>query len=271
MAASTDVVPRSSIALPCVPILSVPAHTIACSSCEGRDHTSAFSMAFQPIVDTLANRIVAYEALARGSQGEPAATVLQQHVGESRYRLDQQRGIRAIEMAAGLGLAATGADLCINFFPNAVHKPAACLQHTMLAAQRSKLPPERLIFEINEMEQVVSVDHLRAIVLEHRNMGIRTAMDDFGSGFAGLTMLAAFQPDIVKIDIALTRHIYERRASQIIVRAIVAICADLGIQTIAEGVERREEMETLQDLGITQLQGYYLMSPAFEQLPTWVA
>lgn len=229
----------------------------------------SFSMAFQPVVDIRNNSIAAYEALVRGKNGEPAATVLKRDLGQDLYSFDQLRRISAIEMAAALGLEASGADLCINFFPNEVHQAAACLDTTLIAAERVGILPRRLIFEINEREQVLHMDHLHSIVLEYRSMGLRTAMDDFGSGFAGLTMLAEFQPDIVKIDMALTHRIYERRASQSIVRAIVEICTDLGIEIIAEGVERREEMEMLQEMGIAQMQGFYLAAPAFEQLPRW--
>ena len=226
-------------------------------------------MAFQPVVDIEANSIVAYEALVRGKNGESAASVLKRDRGAALYSFDQLRRIRAIEMAAALGLESSGADLCINFFPNEVHQAAACLDTTLIAAERVGILPRRLIFEINEREQVIHMDHLHSIVMEYRSMGLRTAMDDFGAGFAGLTMLAAFQPDIVKIDMALTHKIHERRASQSIVRAIVEICTDLGIEIIAEGIERREELEMLQEMGISRMQGFYLCPPVFEQLARW--
>lgn len=239
--------------------------------CDDLEDAVSFSMAFQPVVDIKANSIVAYEALVRGKNGESAASVLKRDRGAALYSFDQLRRICAIEMAAALGLESSGADLCINFFPNEVHHAAACLDTTLDAAERVGILPRRLIFEINEREQVIHMDHLHSIVMEYRSMGLRTAMDDFGSGFAGLTMLAAFQPDIVKIDMALTHDIHERRASQSIVRAIVEICTDLGIEIIAEGIERREELEVLQEMGISQMQGFYLCPPVFEQLPRWNA
>ena len=91
-----------------------------------------------------------------------------------------------------------------------------------------------------------------------------TAIDDFGAGFAGLNLLADFQPDIIKLDMDLIRGIDQSRPRQAIVRGTVAMCEELGIQVIGEGVETADECSALHDLGIHLMQGYLFSRPLFE-------
>jgi len=92
----------------------------------------------------------------------------------------------------------------------------------------------------------------------------RTAIDDFGAGYSGLNLLADLQTDFIKLDMALVRGIDRSRTRQAIVRGTVSVCRDLGIATIAEGVETIDELRALMDLGIELFQGYLLARPAFE-------
>jgi EAL domain-containing protein (putative c-di-GMP-specific phosphodiesterase class I) len=236
---------------------------------ESRERFVPLSMAFQPIVDVDADGIFAYEALVRGINREPAATMLGQTGGGSRYDLDQCCRIAAIEWAARLGLMHTRSDLFINFSPNTLVETEFSLSNTCAVAESVGLPLSRIVFEITEMEKIHDHDLLRGVMESYRSQGLRTAIDDFGAGYAGLSMLAAFQPDIIKIDMELTRGIHERRASRAIVRSIVQVCKDLDIDVIAEGIEMEAEFEVLHKLGIRKFQGYYFGRPGFESLPTW--
>lgn len=226
-------------------------------------------MAFQPIVDTGAHVTVGYEALVRGLGGESAATVLGQISAESRYGFDEACRVVAIEKAGMLGLVEMTADLCLNFYPNAIHAGASGMEQTMQAAADVGLPLSRVIIEMSELERLRDPETLRAMVAEYKGDGLRLAIDDFGAGFAGLSMLAEFQPDIVKIDLALTEKLHERRASRAIVRGIEQICTDLGIALIAEGVEEQAQCQALRDLGITLMQGNLFSPATFEMLPRW--
>ncbi|MBC7136526.1 MAG: EAL domain-containing protein, partial [Oceanibaculum nanhaiense] len=117
-------------------------------------------MAFQPILDARRQEIYAHEALVRGVNGESAGKILGQVTEENRYWFDQQCRVRAIELAADLGLQQR---LSINFLPNAVYEPAACIRMTVETARRVGLPLDRIIFEVTEGEQVVDHDKLIAI------------------------------------------------------------------------------------------------------------
>ena len=89
-------------------------------------------------------------------------------------------------------------------------------------------------------------------------MGFRTAIDDFGAGHAGLALLAEFQPDIAKLDMDLIRGIDTDTARQKIVKYSVAMLHDLGLTPLCEGIETLSEMQTLRDLGVNLMQGYFI-------------
>jgi EAL domain-containing protein (putative c-di-GMP-specific phosphodiesterase class I) len=223
------------------------------------------SMAFQPIVDVETETIFAYEALVRGVDGAPAQSVLSRINDENRYAFDQLCRVRAVELAATLGMQSM---LSINFMPNAVYEPTRCLRTTLETARRTGFPIERIILETTEDERIADPAYLRHIFATYRDAGFKTAIDDFGAGYAGLNLLADFQPDIIKIDMALVRNIAGDRVRQTIVGALAAVGRLLSIEVIAEGVERKSEALVLRKLGIRLMQGYLFAKPAFEALPT---
>ncbi|MBN8903812.1 MAG: EAL domain-containing protein [Rhodospirillales bacterium] len=224
-------------------------------------------MAFQPIVDLGAGRVRAYEALVRGPHSEPAATVLAQLTPTNVYAFDQAARVRAIELAAQLGIAERNASVSINFKPGAMYRPQSCVRPTLAAARRTGFPPDRIVFELTEDERVGDFAFLREIFEVYRANRFSTAIDDFGAGYAGLTLLAEYQPDWVKLDMALVRGLDGDAARRAIVAAAVGMCGALGVGLIAEGVETRAELDALRSLGVTVFQGYLFARPAFERLP----
>ena len=235
-----------------------------CGQC--RDDTAldfAIEFAYQPIVDLARRQIYAYEALVRGPQGQSAASVLAQVSEHNRYRFDQTCRVRAIQTAASLGMQQR---LSINFMPNAVYRPEACIRSTFAAANECHFPIERIIFEVTEGEIIDDRAHLVNIFAKYREFGFRTAIDDFGAGYAGLNLLADYQPDIVKIDMGLVRDIDHSPAKQAIVRGVVGMCAELNVRVLAEGIETMAERDFLHHCGIDLMQGYLFGKPAFKAL-----
>ncbi|MEH3106203.1 MAG: EAL domain-containing protein [Sphingomonas fennica] len=223
-------------------------------------------MAFQPIVDYRNGNIFAYEALVRGPEGEGAASVLSQVNDDNRYAFDQQCRVTAIRTAVEAGLLDGGAGLSINFLPNAVYSPRACIQLTLKTAREVGLPPDRLIFEFTENEQMADPAHVAAIIATYREMGFGTALDDFGAGHAGLALLARFHTDIIKLDMALIRDLAKGSRQRPILHAVKTMADGFGTQLIAEGVETADEAEALCSLGICLMQGYHFARPAFRRL-----
>jgi EAL domain-containing protein (putative c-di-GMP-specific phosphodiesterase class I) len=224
-------------------------------------------MAFQPIVDAETGLPFAYEALVRGRNGAGAAEVIARVTPENRYAFDQQCRVAAIEGAVAAGILKTDARLSINFLPNAVYSPVACIQLTLRTARATGFPTDRLIFEFTENEEIADTDHLRNIVETYRKMGFATAIDDFGAGHAGLGLLARFQTDLIKLDMELIRGIDGSLPRRLIVQGVMRIAESLGMVVIAEGIETEAEYDALRRIGIRYVQGYLFARPALAALP----
>ncbi len=240
---------------------------IACEGCkDGAALDFPISMAFQPIIRASDGSVFANEALVRGPSGESASSILERVSDKNKYAFDQQCRVRAIELGTQLGLAQSGSALSINFLPNAIYEPRACIRLTLATAMTTGLPLENIIFEFTEVERVDTA-HLLNILRSYRAMGFRTAIDDFGSGYAGLDLLAQFQPDYVKIDMELIRNIDRSPVKRSIVSNTLNMLGELDVTPICEGIETIEEYETLRELGVDLMQGYLIARPALERLP----
>ena len=237
-----------------------------CNGCrDGAAFDLPFSMAFQPIVDIKTGAVFAHEALVRGPNGEGAGSVLEQVKDHNRYAFDQQCRVKAIELASRLYEPTDDVKLSINFMPNAVYEPRACIRLTLATAMKTGFPLDRIIFEFTENEQL-DTDHVLHILRTYRDMGFKTAIDDFGAGHSGLGLLSRFQPDIVKIDMDLIRGIDTDPVKRTIVRHTLNMLEDLAITPLCEGVETLGELHALADLGVSLIQGYVLAKPGFESL-----
>lgn len=239
-----------------------------CSACrDGVPAPFEFTMAFQPIVSLSQRRAWAYEALVRGPEGQGALWVLDQVTDDNKYAFDQACRVKAIELAAQLFNAPDGPILSINFLPNAVYVPAACIRTTMEAADRTGFAADRIMLEFTEGERITDVAHVKAIITEYKARNLITAIDDFGAGFSGLGLLADFRPDVIKLDMGLIRGIDQDSGRQAIVSGIVSTCKLLGVKVIAEGIETVPEMQALSGMGIDLMQGYLFARPAVQSVP----
>jgi EAL domain-containing protein (putative c-di-GMP-specific phosphodiesterase class I) len=255
------------------PIFSVPPSralptndSSPCGQCgTGTGLGFQFSYAYQPIVDVVAREIFAHEALVRGPDGESAQSVLARVTEQNRYRFDQSCRVKAIKTATQLRMSSR---LSINFLPNAIYRPEVCIRTTLEAARAHDFPINRIIFETVEGERVNDGKWFAEVLREYQRIGFLTAIDDFGAGYAGLNLLADFQPDIVKLDMHLIRHVDQRRSAQAIILGVTRICEELGIRIIAEGIETVDEYHCLTSMGIRLMQGYLFGRPQFESCVT---
>ncbi|MEQ8655729.1 MAG: EAL domain-containing protein [Hyphomicrobiales bacterium] len=240
---------------------------MGCPGCRNADANAfdiPFTMAFQPILDIAQDRIWGYEALVRGKSGEGAGEVLAQVNEKNRYAFDQACRVTAIQLAGAKLDRASDAMLSINFMPNAVYEPKACIRATLAAASEAKFSPRRLMFEFTENEKMDDVEHVKRIVNEYKKMGFTTAIDDFGAGFAGLGLLAQFQTDLIKIDKELVRGIDKSPSRQAIISGILSISKLLKVKVLAECIETEAEARALYQAGVTLQQGYYFAKPEVE-------
>lgn len=238
---------------------------VTCSNCEDANTLEFdFSMAFQPIINCQSNNIFGYEALVRGLNGESAYSIISKVNESNRYAFDQLCRIKAIELAAKLGITSM---LSINFLPNAIYKPERCIRTTLEAAKKYNFPIKNIMFEFTEVEKVEDTAHIKRVVDYYQSLGFKTATDDFGAGYSGLNLLADFQTDIIKLDMALIRGINSDKKRQLIVTHCLNMFKDLNITALAEGIETVEEYVWLKHAGVELMQGYLFAKPGFGCLP----
>jgi EAL domain-containing protein (putative c-di-GMP-specific phosphodiesterase class I) len=238
---------------------------VSCSNCaDSSELDFDFTMAFQPIISCQNNTIYGYEALVRGLNNESAFSIISQVNDDNRYTFDQLCRIKAIALASKLGI---NTMLSINFLPNAIYKPERCIRTTLEAAKKYNFPTTNIMFEFTEVEKIEDSSHVERVVSYYQELGFKTATDDFGSGYSGLNLLADFQTDIIKLDMALIRDIDKDTKRQTIVRNCLNMFKELNVMALAEGIETVEEYHWLKNAGIDLMQGYLFAKPGFECLP----
>jgi len=227
--------------------------------------TIEYTHAFQPIVDIDSEEVVSYEVLLRGKNNEPPDVIFDRMAGQGLMDFDQASRERAIRLAVRCGVECS---LNLNFTPGSVlFEDGRYVTDTIAAARSEGVRAEQLVLEITESEAINTSDDFMRVLDMMRRAGVTIAIDDFGSGYAGLNLLADVQPDWIKLDMHLLKGIERNGARQSIVRAISHVCLDLGIDVLAEGVETEGEFAFLRKLGISLYQGFLFARPGFECLP----
>ena len=136
--------------------------------------------------------------------------------------------------------------------------------HENVFFQSPNLMPGRVVLEITERLAIKDYKIFIKKLLKLKELGFEIAVDDVGTGFSGLETIAELNPNYVKIDMALVRKIHLDKLKLNIVEAIAAFCRKSGIITIAEGIEEREELDTVIELGVDAAQGFLLGKPSQE-------
>lgn len=218
----------------------------------------ALYMVYQPIVEGRDGRIFGLEALVR-SAAKPLC-----HPG---VLFDAAEQLGALETLGRHIRAAVAAD--VAKLPPQAKGPIFVNLHTRdlldaeLYAQEAPLTrhASRVVLEITERHALEEVDDVGGRVAALRALGYRVAVDDLGAGYAGLTSLTALEPEVVKLDMALVRGLERSVVKRKVVAALGALCRELNVLVIAEGIETLAEREVLLQLGIDYLQGYYFGRP----------
>ena len=218
-------------------------------------HEGAIVAALQPIVRLTDGTCVGVEALARF----PATGV----TPKSAFK-----GSRDCGLDTELELAAFKAALRAQpFLPSGIHLafnvgPAAILSEGFTETVCEHAPLEDLVLEITEHASVKEYANLAAVLKPLRRQGLRLAVDDVGAGYSTLRHVLQMAPDIIKIDRSLVNGIAGDLAQRSIVTGIVLLALDLGVLTIAEGVETAADAAALTDLGVDMVQGYLFAPPS---------
>jgi EAL domain-containing protein (putative c-di-GMP-specific phosphodiesterase class I) len=212
-------------------------------------------LVFQPIVDLHRQQVVGYEALSRFA-GPPNATPDKWFAAAVRIGRSADLEALVIEHAlAARGSLPTNCFLSINVAPDAL------LSRPVRALLRRR-PLTRLVFELTEHSVVPDYGVLSRAIAEVRELGGFVAVDDAGAGYASLQHILALRPDFVKLDRALIAGLQLDEAKAALVEMFGGFTSRIDSWLLAEGIEERDELRRLSQLGVPLGQGYLLGRPA---------
>jgi EAL domain-containing protein (putative c-di-GMP-specific phosphodiesterase class I)/AmiR/NasT family two-component response regulator len=222
------------------------------------ENRELLKIVFQPIVDLSSGRTVGVEALSR-FPADP-------EIAPDRWFSEAHALGLGIELEVAAARAAISCFsrlpedlfLSINLSPEAIaHRPCS----EMLGADERG----RIVIEVTEHAQIEDYQVIKDALLDARVDGVRLAVDDVGAGFASLRHILELSPDFIKLDHSLTGGIEFDHGQRALAQALITFAAELGATVVAEGVETRQQVEALTELGVRYGQGYHLGRP--EPLP----
>jgi len=220
------------------------------------------STVYQPVVDIRAARIIGYEALSRvvGGHFENVDSLFRAaQQSDAVWKLERLCRERALAGAVALP---TDMLLFLNVEPESIDDPQFRSEHTLRLLERAGLAPERVVLEVTEHSAVHDFSVFRQTLSYFRSRGFKLGIDDMGSAYAGLQAVAEMQPDFLKVDISLVRDLNRNLLKRELIATMQRFSGQVGIQLIAEGIEKREELETLLEIGVTMGQGFLFAKPA---------
>lgn len=217
---------------------------------------------YEPIVEVEDKTVFGYEALARGPEGSafhsPVALFTAAEEYELVFELDvvcRESGLRgAVDFPKGT-------KLFLNIRPTTIHDPAFKEDKLIETLERRDLAPTDVVFEISEQESISSFGDFRAMRDYYRSLGFQFALDDTGTGYAGLEELLELEPDYIKIDRSMVSGVDQDPARQDVLTALLQLADKMGSQVIGEGLDTLEELEMLGRLGIRFGQGWLFGRP----------
>ena len=231
-----------------------------------------FAIVFQPIVDR-EGQICKLEALTRWqSQEMPGIPADLLFALAERHRLMPALGLVLLRRTLSefqalqqeLDASHPGLGLALNISPNQLLQDD--FNTTLLnELQRHRIPPERVTLEMTELAVADANGGLQQNLAELRQQGLRFALDDFGTGYSSLSLLVNLRPDEIKIDKSFVLAACDDPIALQIVRLLQALCQEMGMTLVAEGVEDQPVLELLERAGLGRFQGYLFARPQSRQ------
>ncbi|WP_052144890.1 EAL domain-containing protein [Halalkalibacter okhensis] len=222
-----------------------------------------FTQHLQPIISLQQNDVFGYEFLLRplpnGYPFSPGELFSFSQRAGLQSNLDSQARIASIEISSRL--VKPGVKRFINFLPSSIYDPNHCLKSTFKAVEKYGVAPTDLVFEVVETEKIQNMDHLKMIFRTYQEHGMKVALDDLGSGFSSVEVLKELKPNFTKIDRSLIAYCDQDQEKQSRIKEILDIGNAYGMTVLAEGIERPEEAQFCQQVGISLAQGYFFGKP----------
>jgi EAL domain-containing protein (putative c-di-GMP-specific phosphodiesterase class I) len=211
-------------------------------------------------MDTL--EIIGHEALSRGPKGSEFETPLMLFTFAAEcglsFELDRLCRKTAFDTIRKLK---TDKKIFVNTLTMTIHDPEFRGEYLKELLDDLKLKPENVIFEVSEKMAIDNYDMFRAALKDYTDIGIVHASDDIGTGHSDLERIMELKPGFMKIDLSFVKDIDKSYIKQEIVKAMVQLAKSINSVIIAEGVETREEMEKLKNIGVKYGQGFLFAKP----------
>jgi EAL domain-containing protein (putative c-di-GMP-specific phosphodiesterase class I)/GGDEF domain-containing protein len=224
---------------------------------------------FQPIIDLFSASVTGFEVLSRGVP--PYATPGQMFSEAKRlgatWDLERLCRIAALEKIATLSEPLRNVLFFINVSPDVFSDPRFLEKFTQGRLREFGIDQKQIVIEITEEKTFEDFKRFGALVSHYANQGFKIAIDDFGSGYAGLVTLIASTPHYLKLDMEIVRDVHKHDYKQKLVKAITAFASSVNARLIAEGIESFEELEVLVRYGVRYVQGFLFGMPAKEPYP----
>lgn len=214
------------------------------------------TLAYQPIVEPAKRRIIGYEALLRTNEQALPTPLALLGAAERLGRLREVGRATRQRVALALPDVPAGIDIFINVQPSDLQDEQLYANDAPLAAFA-----HRIVLEVTERAPLGDGTGVTERIGRLKKLGYRIAIDDLGSGYAGLRYFTLLTPDVVKLDIGLVRNIDAEPVKQKLLGSMTRLCQDLNIAVIAEGVETAAERDVVSELGCALMQGYWFARP----------
>ena len=227
---------------------------------------------FQPIFHAHSFSLWGYECLMRGRTQDgaiigPERLIHWAHRQQLMFTLDCfSRKLHLHNV--GRRRLADHAHIIVNFLPSTISQPEHCLDSSMEIVREHDINPARIIFKAVNSDACADHDHLGAILSLYRLQGFKVALDDLGNGPAGMVMLAALEPDLVKVGRYLVQRAPHSRSHRRMCASLIEAAHEQNKLVLANGVENSEEKSVMENLGVDLYQGYYFAPPADEPVTT---
>jgi diguanylate cyclase (GGDEF)-like protein len=226
------------------------------------DLEKELSLVYQPITCVGTRRCIGFEALARWQSPRighvsPAEFI---PVAEHNGRITMMTRLLLDQALTTARQWPEDVYLSFNLSPHDLTSPESTLRIVAIVL-KSGFDPRRINFEITETAVMHDFEQASASIQMLRELGCGIALDDFGTGYSSLNHVHKLPLTRIKIDGSFVRDIHTRRTSFKIVKSVLALCAEMELRAIVEGVETEEELRILEALGVEAVQGYYFGKP----------
>jgi predicted signal transduction protein with EAL and GGDEF domain len=217
----------------------------------------------QPQADVRTGEVHSVEALARWTHAERGAVSPAEFIPvaeRSGLIAPLTTAVLDASLRAAAGWSDQAISVAVNLSPRSLLDPSL-VTHVRQALERWQVPPQRLVLEVTEGAVMTDPDVAIALLHELKRLGVRLSIDDFGTGYSSLSYLKQLPVHEVKIDRSFVIGLASSAEDHAIVRSIINLGTNLGLDVVAEGVEDQETYDVLASMGCTKVQGWHVARP----------